>query len=114
MCLRVLFFVSAGAVRCLWQQGCNLFEELLNVQPRLCAYFFENDLVVLSQAPALFLAYIPVLSVYFIGQYCNYGSIATLVLHIVDPLLQVLEGEPVSDVVDYYGDGRVSNVVGDQ
>ncbi len=86
----------------------------MNIATRFGADFLEEDLVLIGELPALLLRNVSLFEIDLIGQKCNDNSVATLVLHVVDPFLHAFEGVAIGDVVDDNGDRSVSDVVGDE
>jgi hypothetical protein len=86
----------------------------LNIAARFGADFFKEDLVLFSKLLALLLRNVSLFEIDLIGQKCNDNSVASLVLHVINPFLDAFEGVAISDVVDDNGDRSVSNVVRDE
>jgi hypothetical protein len=91
--------------------GCDFFEELLNIYSRLCAYFFEMDLIPCSELSSFGFSDVSVLQINFISKEGNNDSISPLVFDIVNPFLYRLEGGAIGDIIDNDGDGSIANIV---
>jgi hypothetical protein len=112
---RGLFGLAPGCGLSDFGEECgDFFEELLDVDSCFSADFLEEDVIAFGEFLALCVGDVPVLEVDFVGEEGDDDALAALVLDVVDPLLNALEGVAIGDVVDYDCDGGVADVVGDE
>jgi hypothetical protein len=96
------FGPSSGLID-FWELGCYFLEELLNIGSSLGTDLLKRYVIPVCQFLPLSQGDIPLFQIDLISQHSDNHSIAPLVLNIIDPLLNALEGLPVGDVV--YDDG---------
>ncbi len=84
----------------------------MNIDSSLCTYFLEIDEVSFCQFFALGFSNVPILEVDFVGQEGNDDPVSPLVLDVVYPLLDALEGGAIGDIIDDDGYGSISDIVG--
>ena len=105
---------ARGRLVDLRQLGGDFFEKLLDVGSGLGADLLEDDHVAVGQVLALRLGDIAILEVHLIPEQGNDDPVASLVLDVIDPLLDALEGGPIGDIIDHNSHRGVSYVIGDE
>ena len=71
----------------------------MDVDSRLGADFFEENVILFSKFFPFAFVDILVLKVNFVGKKSNNDPFSPLVLHIIDPLLHTFEGIAIGDIV---------------
>ena len=97
--------MAGCGIGCFRQKSCDFFKELLNVGPCFGAHFLEYNLVIFGKSSAFIFSYISLWQIYLIGQYSNNGSLATLILDVVDPFLHIIKGSAIYHIIDDDSDG---------
>ena len=86
----------------------------MNVDSRLGADFFEQNLIIVGEVGAFLFGYISLFYIYFISEESDNDSLSPLIFDIINPFLDAIERNPIGNIIHDDCDRRISNIIGNQ